>query len=220
MYKGYKFDKLRYMVNCARYELLRCKLPSVKRILDVGCGFGYFLKVCEENGCRTYGLDISGYALSMAKRRVRSVLINQSAENLMPFPDCFFDAVVAIDLVDHLRKPKFFLIEVHRVLKAGGLLMVEVDNIKSLSKSIFQKKWVGYIDSTHVNLLSTKELKRLLLSAAFRRIIIETRGLPYQPIIRPRTVSNKLASKLGVIYKFLRVPLGLGDKIFAYAYKD
>jgi len=201
---GYAFDKIREVVNIGRFSLLLKKTGrKISRILDVGCGYGYFLKICDEYGLSTYGIDVSKYALIKAKLNTKAILIQQSVEEPFPFPDMFFDVVVAFDFIDHLIHPVKFLQETYRVLKRSGVLIIECENSHSLSATIFTKNWIGYADKTH-------------------RIRLETRGLPYHPKMRPLRTSVTRKNFVAItakMYKMFRLPLGLGDHIFAYCFK-
>jgi len=220
---GYAFDKIREVVNIGRFSLLLKKTGrKISRILDVGCGYGYFLKICDEYGLSTYGIDVSKYALIKAKLNTKAILIQQSVEDPFPFPDMFFDVVVAFDFIDHLIHPVKFLQETYRVLKRSGVLIIECENSHSLSATIFTKNWIGYADKTHVNLFSLKTVKDLLMKAEFTRIRLETRGLPYHPKMRPLRTSVTRKNFVAItakMYKMFRLPLGLGDHIFAYCFK-
>jgi SAM-dependent methyltransferase len=103
-------------------------LKSLK-VLEVGCGLGFFLDVCEEVGIRAEGCDIVERAIEYANRereraRVGTLDGHYAAES--------FDAVFAFNLIEHLPHPKEFLAEAHRVLKKGGVLVVETPIQESL----------------------------------------------------------------------------------------
>jgi hypothetical protein len=49
--------------------------PQNKRILDVGCAMGHFLKLCENTGFETYGIDVSSYAVQKAKELTKNSII-------------------------------------------------------------------------------------------------------------------------------------------------
>ena len=220
---GYKYDEIRKAINQEYYALLRKKIVDRKkiRILDIGCGFGYFLKTCDENNWETYGVDFL-YALSVAKRFTRAQLICQSAENPLPFSDEFFDIVTTFNVIEHLKNTLEFSKEAFRILKPNGMFVIETPNTQGIGKLMFQKNWTGFLDKTHVNLFSPKTLKAMVLKAGFTRIRLETRGLPYQPTMRPTRTSITRKNAVAItakMYKMFKLPFGLGDHIFAYGYK-
>lgn len=91
------------------------------RLLDVGCGTGGFLL---ETGDETaVGGDLAPQALTIARGRGFSRLALFSAD-AMPFRNAAFDAVVANDVLQHLRAPERFAAEAARVLRPDGTLIV------------------------------------------------------------------------------------------------
>lgn len=106
------------MVNMVR--------PNSK-VLDVGCGTGYFLK-CLKKGVtdNVFALDISSVTIANLNREgiqgVCSKLPN------IPYKDETFDYVTAKALLEHLRKPAESIDSMVRLLKTGGKLLVSVPN--------------------------------------------------------------------------------------------
>ena len=96
------------------------------KILDAGCGTGFFMKKLEKIG-KVWGVDINPEAIKFTKKRgIKNVSLS-SVEKL-PFNDNFFDAVVSIDVLYHQEVGSDIraLKEFYRVLKPGGFLIVKV----------------------------------------------------------------------------------------------
>lgn len=105
-------------------------LTPSSRLLDVGCGPGgpltYIASRCR---CSAVGMDLSSDAIAAARRRIAELNLEElvsvmpgNADDRLPFPDGSFDAVMAIDVVLHLRNRQDLLREVARVLTARGRL--------------------------------------------------------------------------------------------------
>lgn len=93
-----------------------------KKLLDLGCGDGTFLKLAKQYGLKTYGLDISKNAIKTANTilGVTAYQCNLSAEQI-PFPSAYFDIITAFDLVEHVKDVSHLFAEVKRVLKPNGI---------------------------------------------------------------------------------------------------
>jgi SAM-dependent methyltransferase len=112
----------------ARGEALAERLPRGGRILEVGCGSGGLLVAASRAGATITGVDVAARWLVVARRRLADHgldvgLIAAAAERL-PWPDGWFDAVVADSVLEHLDTPARALDEWVRVLRPGGRLVV------------------------------------------------------------------------------------------------
>jgi SAM-dependent methyltransferase len=100
------------------------------RALDLGCGAGTYVRVLAGLGHRTVGLDYSLPSLA------RAVAADPGAKGqylageayALPFPDTVFDLVVCIGVLQALGRPEAAVGEMARVLRPGGLVVVEALN--------------------------------------------------------------------------------------------
>ena len=125
-----RFEVTRHQVS---YNLL----PSDgERLLDVGCGNGYFMFMSKDKFKECYGVDVSSLRIERAKERSKK---RRSGNNLhfhkcdvdegLPFANSFFDAVSCIAVLEHVFNPPNVVDEIRRVLKPGGIFIVQVPNI-------------------------------------------------------------------------------------------
>ena len=102
---------------------------SGKKILDVGCGGGFFLKYTSHNAKLHVGLDVSMQALQIASRTsASSSYVQGSGENL-PFSSQSFDALVCLGSLEHFLDIPKTLGEFRRLLKDDGRLFLLVPNL-------------------------------------------------------------------------------------------
>jgi len=88
------------------------------RVLDIGCGTGANLEMLSQFGTAE-GVDVSVEALAFCRERGLANVRQGEAEHL-PFEDCSFDLVTALDVVEHLDDDVAGLEEMWRVLRPGG----------------------------------------------------------------------------------------------------
>lgn len=103
------------------------------RALDCGCGTGHNLRLLREHG-RAIGIDLTWSGLAYARARGERQVARASATRL-PFPAAAFDLVTSFDVLyafdDEMERDA--LEEMHRVLRPGGHLIVNVAALSSLT---------------------------------------------------------------------------------------
>jgi ubiquinone/menaquinone biosynthesis C-methylase UbiE len=99
-------------------------------ILDIGCGTGVVLSELEKLGTAT-GFDYSEHALDFCRKRGLKRLVQGDAHRL-PFADATFDAVIGLDVFEHLERDEEAFRQVQRILKPGGILILSVPAFMSL----------------------------------------------------------------------------------------
>lgn len=105
------------------------------RLLDIGCDNGILSSRLRQLGYDVYGLDIRKKEVAMARKLGIKAVVG-SAEKRFPFKSGYFDAALAGDIIEHLYDTDFFIQEVHRTLRHGGVLVVTTPNLASLSNRI------------------------------------------------------------------------------------
>ena len=113
-----------------RKRLLRSILASLKITkncvsLEVGCGTGANLRTLVAAGLYGIGLDRSTYALTLVRIKEELPLLAGDLNNL-PIKTKSVGFVIAMDILEHLEDDAKGIIESHRVLKEGGILILTV----------------------------------------------------------------------------------------------
>jgi 2-polyprenyl-6-hydroxyphenyl methylase/3-demethylubiquinone-9 3-methyltransferase len=97
-------------------------------VLDVGCGKGRFARHLASDGARVVGMDISAAMLAGAGGidRVRA------SSRFLPFADGSFDAVIAVEVLEHVPDVAGVLGSLARVCRPGGVVAVIDKNVRAL----------------------------------------------------------------------------------------
>jgi ubiquinone/menaquinone biosynthesis C-methylase UbiE len=110
-----------------RLNLIRERVPlEGRRILDVGCGVGTYVRRLGELSARVYGVDVSLTRLQQAAASVPN-LAAAVGEHL-PFANGTFDLVLLNEVIEHVHDDRLTLSESLRVLQAGGHMVIYAPN--------------------------------------------------------------------------------------------
>ena len=113
-----------------RWGRARRWLPrDARRVLDVGCAYGYgTVAVGHRRGqdCTIVGLERDAAHVARAARDYPWLTVLPADATALPVADSTVDAVVLLDVLEHLADPAATLAEIHRVLRPGGALVVSV----------------------------------------------------------------------------------------------
>lgn len=153
----------------AEYEwpTVRELLPDVSglRILDAGCGSGYYSAWLAERGAEVVGVDASEAMIAEAKERygeAATFLVADLREPLDAFEDESFDLVVSQLTLEHIADWRTPMVEFHRLLTPGGRLVVSCDHPFTTYFVIeHEDPEIGSADATEANYYEVEEYNRV-----------------------------------------------------------
>jgi SAM-dependent methyltransferase len=201
-----------------------------RRILDVGCGDGRFLSLLRDHG--DAGWELAGLEFDEgAIAKCQAMGFEAHAERVEDFAERpeergRYDAVIMLQLIEHVEDPALICERVFSLLRPGGVFIIETPNLGGLDHRIFQgRHWGHYHFPRHWNLFSTDSLVRMLEERGFeiarREYLISTsswiishqnyfkdRGYP-KLVQRFFNYQNPILLGFAVILDTLRVQLGL-----------
>ncbi len=154
----------------ARRLLRWCRdLDHAARILDVGCGDGFHLKLLAEFGSPDWaleGVDASERAVRAA--RARNLTVHLGTIQQLSLPADSYDLALLIATIEHVDDPAGVLRAVHRILRPGGRALIVTDNTDTPSFRMFAgRHWGGYHFPRHWNLFNPRNLRRLATDQGF-----------------------------------------------------
>ena len=114
-----------------RAELDLLPLPADARILDAGCGSGRTLVELAGYGGEVSGIELNDDAAELARRRgLGDVHVGRLEE--LPWDDGAFDLITCLDVIEHVPDDVTALVELRRVARPGGWLLVTVPAYQAL----------------------------------------------------------------------------------------
>ena len=157
---------------------------DARAVLDLGCGNGWFTEALARCGFETLGVDINEPAIALARRSHPGIPFLPFDATQTPPAELAgrFDAVVAIDVVDHVAQPRRLLHQAAACLRPGGLLLVTVPyhgywkNLGVALSGRFDLRWQALEDSGRLKFYSPPTLAALLRDSGFGQVGIERVG--------------------------------------------
>jgi 2-polyprenyl-3-methyl-5-hydroxy-6-metoxy-1,4-benzoquinol methylase len=213
-----------------------------KKILDIGCGSGYFLLYGKKRGWECLGIEPSKKAAQHSQENGLKIINDVFSKKLFS-KDEKFDVIHLHHVLEHVKNPIELLKQVHELLNKEGILCVGVPNDFSPLQTILWKKmdfkpyWIAPLH--HLNYFNQKSLSKLLKQLNYN-IVLQEGSFPMelfllfgddyisQPSIGPqmhlkRTKFDKALSQYNnelkrELYQVF-AKMGLGRDIVIYAQK-
>jgi 2-polyprenyl-3-methyl-5-hydroxy-6-metoxy-1,4-benzoquinol methylase len=142
--------------------------PEPGKLLDVGTAGGSFLAVAKRAGWDVAGCEPNRWMCEWANEHYGLSVVPGTIFD-MKLNDAAFDVVTLWDVLEHTPDPKSVLAECNRVLKPGGLLVVNYPDIESLVARLMGRRWV-FLLSVHLYYFTPSTLKRMLGDLGFRLV--------------------------------------------------
>jgi len=190
------------------YGVLRKVIPwRSGRLLDVGCATGDLLVAMDSFGWEVYGVEPSAAAAERANRRLghhQRPPVTIGALEDAGYPDDFFDVVTLWHVIEHLPHPLATMREVRRVLKPGGICVIQTPCRGSLESLLFGRYWSGLDCPRHFWIFSHLTLQAL----------VEQAGLPIWQ--RPVSTSYGMFAISGMFWADATFGRGTGQRLFQW----
>lgn len=219
---GVEWDKTLEPMMRKKFEWLLDLYPlsSGSRLLDLGCGTGFLLKVAAERRLEPYGIDVNTFGIEQARQTVPEAQVHCGTLADAPFDGLPFDSIFMIDMIEHVRDPvKELTLAVER-LNTGGILVISTPRIDHFHRRWMRWSWWHY-KQEHLTYFSLAGLKTLMERSGLRvvrtRSTVKTVTLAYMfrnlqayphPVLTP--LSN-IAYRLLPFLRDVRVGLWLGE---------
>lgn len=157
------------------------------KLLDIGCGIGFFLGEAGKRGWETLGIDTATIPLKYARDTLRLHVIQKDFNTFQSKTK--YDVIVIMQLIEHLVDPYPLLNKVNQLLTDNGIACFATPNIESVLFKVLKDKFTYLIPPEHVVYYGPDTLKRLLEKTGFTVV---------------KTITYSYPENFGAIYRFLR----------------
>lgn len=138
-----------------KVKLINAK-SSKGKLLDIGAGTGDFLVVAKNDGWDTTGIEPSKKAKTIAIKKGVAF-----ADNLSDLNDHSFDVITMWHVLEHVPNLDQYILELKRLLKPAGTILIAVPNFKSFDAGYYGRFWAAYDVPRHIWHFSKTSIKKL-----------------------------------------------------------
>ena len=202
-------------------DVMRGYVVRGDRLLEVGSNVGLFLDTARTRGWHARGIEPSKWAVQVGRERFQVELEQQVLEQL-DLPPASADAVVLLDVLEHLQDPLDALKRLRPLVDDEGVLILSTVNFAGLHARLRGENWPWLI-RPHLHYFTPPTLRALLRNAGFR--VVEWSLVPRS--FHLSYLANRARSNLGVLGEAsarlsnlvdVKLPVGwLGDVVLVVA---
>ena len=153
--KSYMLDK--------KLKWIREQKDQPGKLLDVGAGTGDFLVRAEKKGWTISGVEPSREARELASKKGIHL-----TENTASLPSESFDVITLWHVLEHIPDLEKQILELQRLLKKNGLLIVAVPNFKSFDAYKYKNDWAAFDVPRHLWHFSRNSIERIFDPFGFK----------------------------------------------------
>lgn len=160
-----------------RLAAFQNKLKRTDDMLEVGCGYGFFIKYMEMHGYSIQGIEISDIRREYGTTNLGCKIFNVNLIN-EDLPKSFYekyDVIFLLHVLEHISEPEEFLKKIRKMLKKDGLLIIEVPNFDDHMLNISETYYDFYFQRAHITYFNKESLEKLLKTSGW--LIYEFKGI-------------------------------------------
>ena len=206
--------EMSYSSHAVALNVLKAARP--RTVLDVGCGPGHVAGRCRDLGIRVTGIDLHQPPVAVVSEFHAADLEHDS----LPADVWDFDAVLLLDVIEHLADPEKFLLAQRHGLRArpsvgnAPLFVISTPNVAFIAVRLnlllgrFNYAERGILDITHKRLFTRRSLLRLLDECGYQVERCHAVGVPFAAVIEGRVgralgaIANQLAHWMPTLFAF------------------
>lgn len=167
-------------VTIKRYNELLDKMESFRKtnkLLDVGCGIGYFLVEAKKRGWEVYGTEFTDEAVQICAEK--GINMKKGTIHQVDLEKNSFDVITSFEVLEHLNTPFEEVKTYHQLLRNGGLFYLTTPNFNSLLRRKLKHNHEDICYPEHLSYFTPKTMRFMLKNAQFQVKKVETTGFSY-----------------------------------------
>ena len=191
-YENYGRNDYLSPLTIKRYhEILDTFEPYRKtnRLIDVGCGIGYFLEEAKKRGWEVYGTEFTDEAMEICSKK--GIYMKKGVLNPKDYNSQEFDVITSFEVIEHINNPREELQNFYKILRKGGMVYCTTPNFNSLLRYRLKEKYNVICYPEHLSYYTPKTLKYVFEKEGFRTKSIKATGISLTRLKTSKSTSNQ-----------------------------
>ncbi|NOU46403.1 MAG: methyltransferase domain-containing protein [Bacteroidales bacterium] len=135
------------------------------KVLDIGCGTGDFLAVCQRAGFEVSGIEPNPMAAEFAAAKIHRRIFDPSQSNELL--DSEFDLITMWHVLEHVSDLKVQILELYRLTKSGGKVVIALPNYLSFDAMHYDENWAAWDVPRHLYHFSKQVIDGMMKENGF-----------------------------------------------------
>jgi len=195
-----------------RYSYIKEKIDDIPdrnmRLLDLGCGPGYFISYLKDKKIYYKGLELADFLVKFCKKRK----LNVEKAYLEDERNGDYNIITLFDVLEHLRDPEETFLTLNKKLSHGGYVLAYTPNIHSIAYLLMGPLQNTLLPFQHYCFFNEKSLNYLAKKTGFNLYSLEFYGLDVMDYFYMKSDSDKINYHKKLI-NFIPVMQALIDKL-------
>ena len=211
-----RFRKVSGRILGKALQLLNANGTTLK-MLDIGCSSGARMAAAADLGFIVSGVEPAPEAAQTAKNAGYDVY--QGYLNEANYPSETFDVITLFEIVEHIDTPIDMLNECHRILRPGGIIIINTPNSASWTARFMKAKWDGFSLTKmggHISFFSPKSMSHLAHKTGFKVERFETRNVRFYEKDQCNPILYRAAKIIGELLAYPARLAMTGQNLLVY----
>lgn len=144
------------------------------RLLDLGCGTGWFLEVAKSEGFNVNGIELGKEIAEQTSKRLGITISTVTIQDLPKTEK--FDVITLFDVLEHVPDPKAVLKAVREHLVPGGIALIFIPNLDSVGLKILGERSSLVMPAEHLFYFTPKSLRGMIENVPLEVVEFQTKG--------------------------------------------
>jgi 2-polyprenyl-3-methyl-5-hydroxy-6-metoxy-1,4-benzoquinol methylase len=191
-YEKYNRQEYYSPITRVRFQELLTEMEPFRKtnkILDIGCGTGFFLEEAKAMGWEVFGTEFTNEAISICKSK--GIAMQKGSLNTENYNAQMFDIITSFEVIEHINNPIEEVKGINKILRKGGLVYVTTPNFNALERFLLKADYSVITYPEHLSYYTPKTLNYLFTHNGFKKKKILTTGISISRLKAGFRVKNK-----------------------------